>query len=340
MLGLNLIAPINPLGYGRVGCEITKGLSKHFRLNLFPIGNIECHKRDEYVIRKSLENSDTFDYNAPCIRLWHQHDMSMFVGRGKKIGFPIFELDTLTSKERHHLNSCDALIVCSQWAREICLKNNVGHSKFFTVANLGYNPSIFFPSTKPRSGPVRFLNMGKWEIRKGHDILVRAFNDAFEKTDDVELLMCNWNPFYSEEQNKEWEKKYKESKLGHKIRIIPRLATEDDVADLMRATDCGIFPSRAEGFNLEAVEMMGCGKPVIMTDYAGQADFIDKEWAIRVEKLVDAYDGKWFFNQGKWAEPVYEDIVEQLRKFYRNPKPGKISPLTWDKTVAEIVCSI
>jgi hypothetical protein len=43
--------------------------------------------------------------------------------------------------------------------------------------------------------------MGKWEVRKGHDILVELFNDAFMSTDDVELWMCNHNPFYTKEEN-------------------------------------------------------------------------------------------------------------------------------------------
>lgn len=46
-----------------------------------------------------LENAKMPDFQAPCLRIWHQFDMSHFTGSGEKIGFPIFELDTLPSKK-------------------------------------------------------------------------------------------------------------------------------------------------------------------------------------------------------------------------------------------------
>jgi hypothetical protein len=39
-----------------------------------------------------------------------------------------------------------------------------------------------------------FLNVGKWEYRKGHDVLLEAFNKAFEPTDNVRLVMNCHNP--------------------------------------------------------------------------------------------------------------------------------------------------
>ena len=62
------------------------------------------------------------DFDAPCIRIWHQDDMSQFVGRGPKIGFPIFELNKFNKKESYHLSNVDKLFVCSEWAKNIVVE--------------------------------------------------------------------------------------------------------------------------------------------------------------------------------------------------------------------------
>ena len=43
----------------------------------------------------------------------------------------------------------------------------------------------------------------------------------------------------------------------------------------MAKTDCGVFPARAEGWNLELLEMMSCNKPVIATNYSAHTEFCD-----------------------------------------------------------------
>ena len=110
-MDINLIAPINDLGYGYTGLHVCDELMKlGHRVSLFPITKPHCHFRHEDNIKQALKNAEMFDVNAPCIRIWHQNDMAQFVGRGKHIGFPIFELDTFTDIEKHHLNSCDELM--------------------------------------------------------------------------------------------------------------------------------------------------------------------------------------------------------------------------------------
>lgn len=87
---INLTSPINSLGYGYTGLHITDELIKmDHKVALFPIGNIECHVRHHENIKQAIKNAETFSTTCPCIRIWHQHDMSMFVGHGAHIGFPI-----------------------------------------------------------------------------------------------------------------------------------------------------------------------------------------------------------------------------------------------------------
>ena len=351
-MNINFISPINDLGYGMTGLHILDELIKlGHDVALFPIGQPNCHPRHESSVRAGLANADKFDIYAPCIRLWHQHDMSMFVGHGLHIGFPIFELDTFTEKEKWHLQSCDELFVCSEWAAKVCYDNFATPNPPVAVVPLGVDTKIFTPKLSGRK-PTIFLNVGKWEIRKGHDILIEAFRTAFRSGDDVELWMMCSNPFLNAEQTQEWHRKYKDHFLSEKVRIIPRVETDEEVAAIMRQADCGVFPSRAEGWNLEALEMLSCGKEVIATDYSAHTEFLTKDNALLmpINSVEPAFDGIWFHKQGNWAEIGAEQkhtLVDHLIRVHQAKQTNTLTlnydgiktaeKFTWENTAHAII---
>lgn len=304
-MNLNVLAPINQLGYGITGLNIIKELDKENDISLFMIGQPQVtNQEDANIISKCIKKSHFFDYNAPCIKIWHQHDMAQFVGRGMRIGFPIFELDHFTDIEKHQLKSLDKIFVCSSWAKDIILNNIKFPSEAIYVVPLGVDSLIFKPSPPVESTTTKFFTCGKWEIRKGHDVLVEIFNDAFNEEDDVELFMMCENPFCTEKEQNEWINLYKNSKLGSKIHIVSRQNTQQEVYNIMSQMHCGIFLSRAEGWNLELLEMMSCGKNVIATDYSAHKEFCNNKNSllIPITETETAYDGKWFHGQGNWAK--------------------------------------
>ena len=61
-----------------------------------------------------------------------------------------------------------------------------------------------------------------------------------------------------------------------RVKMIPRVNTSEEVARIMGQVDCGVFPARGEGWNLELLEMMSMGKPVIATNYSGHTQFCDR----------------------------------------------------------------
>lgn len=338
---INLTAPINDRSYGLCGLNLTKSLVElGHEVALFIIGQpLLTNQKDTEVIAQCYLNQERYDSNAASVRLWHQFDLAQHVGRGIRAGFPIFELDDFNEREKWHLSQQDILLCCSNWAKKI-LQKYVDREIF--VVPLGVDKSIFNINNSSLNehvdqnadydsnrGVVRFLNIGKIEYRKGHDILVNAFCDAFEPTDNVQLFMSWSNPFLSDEETAEWTKLYKESKLGEKIIFLPWLPDQSNLVKLIGKVNCGIFPSRAEGWNLPALEMLACGKSVIATDYGGHTEFLDSENAelVEIDELEDAFDGKWFFGQGKWAQigdRQYAQLVYHMRQVYnkyrQNPK--------------------
>ncbi len=327
---INIISPINQLGYGIAGFNICKALSEQTEVALWPISEPSVtNQNDADCVRKLIANNVHFDPKAPCIRIWHQHDMAQFVGKGQHIGFPIFELDEFNELEKHHLKSVDRIFVCSQWASDIIVsqleKNYYGQRmKDIThVVPLGVDVSTFDTEAtklnestninKPSS--TVFFNCGKWEVRKGHDILIEAFRQAFPSDEDVQLWMMCENPFNSPDENKYWHGKYEDPRVW----ILPRVETQEEVYNIMRRTDCGVFPSRAEGWNLEALEMMACGKQVIITDFSAHTEFCTQEnsMLVTIDDTEIAYDGKWFHGQGNWAK-IGNNQIDQMVNHMRD----------------------
>ena len=300
----------NRTGYSISATNIGIELSNlGYDLSLFSIGGIsqEPHVQEWY----SNNGLKKFcDYKAKALKLWHQHLMLEFPICSERIGFPIFELNKFTDQEKHSLNSLDRLIVCSKWAKEICIANNILTEEKISVCPLGIDPKIFSPRDKSPTDKYIFVNLGKWEKRKAHDILVDIFSKAFTKTDNVELWLLPHNPFLSKDEELNWIKIYKDSPLGNKIKIFPPMQTQQDVANFICRADCAIFPHRAEGWGMENLECMACNLPIITTDYSGVTEYSTKEnsYLVDINGLELAYDDKWFFGQGEWAEITKREI--------------------------------
>lgn len=347
---INLIGPINQLGYGIATLNILKHLSKITDVAFWPISQPQVTtKEDSDTVSYCMQNAIMPDFNAPCLRIWHQHDMSQFVGKGKKIGMPIFELDEFSKIEKHHLSSLDSIFVCSKWAKEVITNNISISTDNVHIINLGVDHSIFKPIEPKQNKNTVFFNCGKWEIRKGHDILIEAFNKAFEQNDNVELWMMCENPFLNEQESNYWKNLYLNSKLGSKVKIIPRVGTQQEVYNIMLHTDCGVFPARAEGWNLELLEMMSCGKHVITTDYSAHQEFCNSNNSklIPIYEKEKAYDGKWFHGQGCWAKidkDQKECLINHLREFHSQKSDNCINEegiktsnqFTWDNSAKGI----
>jgi glycosyltransferase involved in cell wall biosynthesis len=345
---INLQTPINSLGYGVAGYNILKELYRRdSSVALYPIGQPDL---DDDFITGAVNNMINLELDRPHVKIWHQHDLFQRVGRGKHFGFPIFELTEFDVRELTSMSHCDELLVCSEWAKEVVNKS-VGLKT--SVVPLGVDTEIFYPSRLLNSEKTIFFNCGKWEKRKGHDILGECFNKAFTKTDNVELWMMCDNPFLPEDKKNSWESLYKTSGLSDKIRLIPRQQHHQDVARLMNMVDCGVFPARAEGWNLELLEMMACGKHVIATNYSAHTEFCSpvNSRLVNTHNLETAFDGVFFDGtKGFWAELAKDQedaIIEYMRDIHSLKQSGQLginqngldtaNQFTWKNTVDKLL---
>lgn len=332
MKTISLTCPISThTGYGITSFNIFKAFpSVGYDPLIFPIGSASVESEEsKTLIETSAKRAKTeFKKNDPCLKIWHQFDLSARVGSGTYGALVFFEIDKMNPVEVNMMNNVDITFVASGWAKNIL--ESEGVTSKIVVSPLAVDSKVFYPSKtinlENPENPEKyvFMNIGKWEIRKGHDILVEAFNAAFTKEDNVELRMMNHNPFLTVEENGVWAQMYKDSKLGDKITILDRVGTHADVANIINQADCGIFPARAEGWNNEIPEFMACNKPVITTNYSAHTQYCNEgnAYLIDIDAKTQARDDHFFRNGvGEWAdlgEKQVDQLVEHMRFVYKN----------------------
>lgn len=335
MKHINLTTPINQLGFGVVGLNALRGLQQlGYEVALWPLGPIDYPQEYQSAIERALHASQTFDPQAPSLRISIPSDFAHHVGRGLRVAITYFERDRLTATEVHHLTNQDVVIASSVWMQELLRRQIRGPR--IAIASPGVEHSIFSDNILPplqlndpgcksedkppvTSGssasparmaiqpaprpPTTFLVVGKWEVRKGHDVLPAIFQSAFTPQDNFRLVLMTVNPFLSQQQHAAWCRSF--AKLGDKVEIHhQRLPDQRAVALAMAQADCGVFLSRAEGWNLDAAEMLAMGKHIIITNFAAHTEFVNRDnaWLVDIHELEPAYDGCWFDGFGQWAK--------------------------------------
>src|SRR2546421_282278 len=184
----------------------------------------------------------------------------------------------------------DRLSTGSTWCTQILERH--GLKNVATVLQ-GIDPTIFFPTNQPRDFfPDRFIvfSGGKFEFRKGQDLVIRAFKALQDRHKDV-LLIASWYnhwdfSFNSMQQSPHIKFNPRSTNSIHAARevlidngidplrvILLEPHSQPVMAHIYRSADVGLFPNRAEGgTNLVLMEFMACGKPVIATNTTGHAD--------------------------------------------------------------------
>jgi len=126
---------------------------------------------------------------------------------------------------------------------------------------------------RPASGQrFRFLHVSSMFERKGPDVLLEAFAEAFSSADNVELYIKTFpNP-----HNRVHEMI---AKLSAERQDMPAIVVDESPMDdqgiiaLYRSAHTLVLPTRGEGFNLPAAEALAIGLPVIVTGFGAHVDF-------------------------------------------------------------------
>jgi len=140
----------------------------------------------------------------------------------------------------------------------------------------------------PRQAGTTFLFVGGTTWRKGADILLNAWREAFGPDDDVQLVVKDNNVhgvYRGQTAGPEFKALADDDSVAPVIYIDDELPFEE-LPSLYRAADVVVLPYRAEGFCLPAVEAMACGVPVIHNGSGPTGEFVADigGWALPAER--------------------------------------------------------
>jgi glycosyltransferase involved in cell wall biosynthesis len=231
----------------------------------------------------------------------------------------------------------------------------------------GVDPLKFYPIEREKtSDKFIIFSGGKFELRKGQDIILRAFKMLQDKYDDIILVNCWFNlwphtiqPMASSPHIKlpnaltsPWRQFMNAVYEVNGLRA-DRIETYDLLPNYMLrgvigCTDIGIFPNRCEGgTNLVMMEYMACAKPVIASNTSGHRDIVNAENSLLLEELKDIglFDPKEKLI-ARWQEPSLEELVEKIEYAYHNrdairqigQRAGEdMKMYTWEKSAKELL---
>lgn len=179
--------------------------------------------------------------------------------------------------------------------------------------------------TFPAARSFVFLSMFEWRLRKGYDVLLRAYARAFRKDDDVSLVIRSglFNLDVGSELRKAAAALGLDPAAMAPIIVLPNKIPQAQLGALYRAADAFVLPSRGEGFGLPYLEAMAYGLPTIGTAYGGPTDFLDETTGYPIPaRLVDVDAGFEralpFYRGQRWAEPSVEETARAMRSVFED----------------------
>lgn len=113
-----------------------------------------------------------------------------------------------------------------------------------------------------------FVSVGELIHRKNHQIVIRAL--AQMKTDkNVKYIICGQGAL-----QQDLEELIQECGVEDKVKL---LGYRTDVKEILKVSDCFIFPSKQEGLPVALMEAMASGIPVLCSKIRGNVDLINHE---------------------------------------------------------------
>jgi len=109
--------------------------------------------------------------------------------------------------------------------------------------------------------------------------------------------------------------------FADRITIIETTLSGNEVANLIRCSDCFVSLHRSEGFGRGPAEAMFFGKPVIATGWSGNMDYMWPGTAFPVRyTLVPVGRGAYPCADGQvWAEPDVAHAAQLLAGLIDDP---------------------
>jgi len=348
MIGL-VLPRGHTFGWGVCGKYLTRELARHAPVVLFtePFTAEQIGDELDYRFLKAVSvapgdylGSDQGRLPHPVLQALTDHHLApMLPGvRGTRtVGYTFFEHSLLATHDVEQARrACDVIVAGSSWCCEVLRQHGVDNTCTIlqgideTIFNMHANDKRYFDDH------FVIFSGGKFELRKGQDLVIKAFQIFHERHKDV-LLVNAWFNHWSFSMQTMAASPHIICQLGtgeyctamnallaangidlSRVITLPPKANIA-MAHIYKNTDCGLFPNRCEGgSNLVLMEYMACGKPAIVSHTSGHRDVADASNALLLHELRPMSIEQAGEIVAVWEEPSLEEMLAQLEWAYQH----------------------
>ncbi|NGO37873.1 glycosyltransferase [Limisphaera ngatamarikiensis] len=253
--------------------------------------------------------------------------------RGRLVVIQPWEFGALPEDWVRAAAQVDEFWVPSGYVRDVYVDSGVPAEKVRVIPN-GVDIERFHPGAAPRALPTskrfRFLFVGGTIPRKGPDVLLRAYLEAFTAADDVCLVIkdCGGRTHYAGQTLADRIDAVRRRPGAPEIVYLDEEWGPEELPGLYTACHCLVLPYRGEGFGLPVLEAMACGLPVIVTAGGATDDFVGDGcgWRVAAERrgLGDRVGEFKLARPGWWLEPGLEGLARAMRAAYEDESGGRV----------------
>lgn len=228
----------------------------------------------------------------------------------------------------------DYIVAGSSWCEQ---QLRIGGMQRVCTILQGIDADLF-QCQPSRSADGRFIvfSGGKFEFRKGQDIVIAAMRIFMQQHADVWLSCCWDNAWPNSLQTMQQSRLIDFAWQDIPCHVLLLETVQRNGLDPARVllhppfsnrrmqliyteSDLGLFPNRCEGGNnMVMCEYMACGRAVVASNRSGHADVVNtgNAWALSRYREVEAMLGG--IQTGRWQEAMVEEAAELLELAYCN----------------------
>jgi hypothetical protein len=178
-----------------------------------------------------------------------------------------------------------------------------------------------------------FYSIFQWTERKHPIALLKAYWHAFQKDENVALVLKAYRSNYSEGEKdaiRNTIRRLKSVTLMDKyppLYLISDMLTNDEILGLHKRGDCYVSLDRGEGFGLSPFAAGASGNPIIITGFGGATEYAKRDNSYLVNYSLSPVSGMpwspWYRGDQLWAEPDVKNGADLMEYVFENQDKAK-----------------